>query len=42
VEPAGIEPVSENLLTEPSSQTVSLLNFPCENTDRQVFSPVAL
>ena len=42
VEPAGIEPVSENLLTEPSSQTVGLLNFPYENTDRQVFSSVAL
>ena len=42
VELAGIEPVSENPLTQPSSQTVALLNFPCEPADRQADSPVAL
>ena len=37
VEMMGIEPMSENLLTQPSSWTVYLLEFPLTNADRQAF-----
>ena len=37
VEATGVEPVSENPLTQPSSWTVYLLEFPLTNADRQAF-----
>ena len=38
VEATGVEPVSENPLTQPSSWTVYLLEFPLTNADRQAFN----
>ncbi len=35
VEPTGIEPVSKNLLIQPSPQTVCLLKFPVRHADKQ-------
>ena len=37
VEATGVEPVSENPLTQPSSWTVYRLEFPFPNADRQAF-----
>ena len=37
VEATGVEPVSENPLTQPSSWVVYLLEFPLTNADRQAF-----
>ena len=37
METTGVEPVSENPLTQPSSWVVYLLDFPITNADRQAF-----
>ena len=35
MDPTGVEPVSENPLTQPSSWVVYLLDFPITSADRQ-------